>query len=362
LSNDNKNFLEKKTSHLEFTAEKKMVRTKVFVGNLSFKTRDNGLATEFEQAGKVISATIVTRGRGRSLGYGFVEFENEEAANKAVQILNKKELDGREINVEIAKPREEPVNKPEGGGRGGPRRSFQPRGGGGQGFQRGFRGGPGGGYRSTGYAPRGGPGGGGYPRRNFPRRGGFTRGAPRPPRKTPEERNLQPSTTGLFVTNLPFKFTDDDFGAVFTEAGTKPKSAKVVRNRNGRSKGYGFVEFENNGDQQKALKAVNGKTVAERELVVKIAMIEPQGEQKAEQAKPAQPATQPQGQKPATTGSPAQPAPAKAEAPKTETKPATGSPAPAPAKKEEAKPAEKKPEAKKEGAPASPKTQAPPKK
>jgi RNA recognition motif-containing protein len=91
------------------------------------------------------------------------------------------------------------------------------------------------------------------------------------------------------VTNLPFKFSDEDFAVVFTDAGTKPKSAKVVRNRNGRSKGYGFVEFENNVDQQKALKAVNTKVVAERELVVKVAMIEPQGEQKAEQPSPSKP-------------------------------------------------------------------------
>ncbi len=55
-----------------------------------------------------ISANIITRGpQQRSLGYGFVEMESEEDANKAVQLLNKKEIDGRPVNVEVAKPRDE---------------------------------------------------------------------------------------------------------------------------------------------------------------------------------------------------------------------------------------------------------------
>jgi len=82
-----------------------MVRTKVFVGNLDFTTKEAELVKEFGAAGKVISANIITRGP-RSLGYGFVEMESEEDANKAVQMLNKKEIDGRPVNVEVAKPRD----------------------------------------------------------------------------------------------------------------------------------------------------------------------------------------------------------------------------------------------------------------
>jgi len=82
------------------------MRTKVFVGNLSFATKENELAKEFEAAGKVISANIITRGP-RSLGYGFVELDSESDAENAVRLLNKKEIDGRPINVEVAKPREE---------------------------------------------------------------------------------------------------------------------------------------------------------------------------------------------------------------------------------------------------------------
>jgi RNA recognition motif-containing protein len=83
-----------------------MVRTKVFVGNLSFKTREAELAQEFSAHAKVISANIITRGP-RSLGYGFVELESEDEARKAVAAMDKKEIDGRQINVEVAKPREE---------------------------------------------------------------------------------------------------------------------------------------------------------------------------------------------------------------------------------------------------------------
>jgi len=75
-----------------------MVRTKCFVGNLSFSTAESQLAKEFEVAGKVISANIITRGP-RSLGYGFVEFDSEEDAQNAVRLLNKKEIDGRQVNV-----------------------------------------------------------------------------------------------------------------------------------------------------------------------------------------------------------------------------------------------------------------------
>jgi len=83
-----------------------MAQTKVFVGNLSFKTKDDNLAEYFKTAGSVTKANIITRGP-RSLGYGFVEFSSEAEAENAVNLLNKKVLDEREINVQLAKPRDE---------------------------------------------------------------------------------------------------------------------------------------------------------------------------------------------------------------------------------------------------------------
>jgi len=80
--------------------------TLVFTGNLSFRTKADQLAEHFAAAGKVVSANIITRGP-RSLGYGFVEFDTETEAQSAVELLNRKNIDGREINVELAKPRED---------------------------------------------------------------------------------------------------------------------------------------------------------------------------------------------------------------------------------------------------------------
>lgn len=75
--------------------------SKVFIGNLPFKTRESDLVACFEAAGQVVNANIVTRD-GRSLGYGFVEYANPEAALQAIDLFDKKDFDGRVINVELS--------------------------------------------------------------------------------------------------------------------------------------------------------------------------------------------------------------------------------------------------------------------
>ena len=80
---------------------------KLFVGSLSWNVRDDELKAFFEKVGPVQSAKVIMdRDSGRSKGFGFVEMENEELAAKAKDELNGKELDGREIVVNEAKPRE----------------------------------------------------------------------------------------------------------------------------------------------------------------------------------------------------------------------------------------------------------------
>jgi len=278
-----------------------MVRTKVFVGNLDFRTREAELAKSFAVAGKVISANIITRGP-RSLGYGFVEFDNEEDAENAVKTLNKSEVDGRPINVEVAKAREElqadqqnqanqqnqtsqPASTGTDSGRGRGGRGGR---GAGRGAPRGTRGGA-----VRGRGARGGRGGGsGYRRRDSQKEGKEEEGGQ--PQQQQNNNNQQqqpdnrtPSKTLLFVANLPFKLDDDTFGQIFKDAGVNYKNAYVVKNqRSGRSKGFGFAEFENEADQQKALTAVNNKVVDERTLVVKVALIEaPQQPKKPEENK-----------------------------------------------------------------------------
>ena len=85
-----------------------MATQNLFIGSLAFATNDEGLKAHFEQVGPVASARVITdRETGRSKGFGFVEFESDDDNQKAVDQLNGKELDGREINVSLARPKED---------------------------------------------------------------------------------------------------------------------------------------------------------------------------------------------------------------------------------------------------------------
>jgi cold-inducible RNA-binding protein len=92
---------------------------KLYVGNLSFQTSSEDLNQLFAQAGTVESAAVVEdRETGRSRGFGFVEMSSKEEAQKAIEQFNGKEMNGRNLNVNEAKPREDRGNRGGGGGRG----------------------------------------------------------------------------------------------------------------------------------------------------------------------------------------------------------------------------------------------------
>ncbi|WP_108823521.1 RNA-binding protein [Dysgonomonas sp. Marseille-P4361] len=79
----------------------------IFIASLSFNVTDSDLSDLFQEYGAVSSARVITdRQTGRSKGYGFVEMDDDTAANKAIAELNESELDGRQIAVSEAKPRE----------------------------------------------------------------------------------------------------------------------------------------------------------------------------------------------------------------------------------------------------------------
>jgi RNA recognition motif-containing protein len=119
--------------------------TKLYVGNLAFQTTSQELQELFAQAGTVESASVVEdRDTGRSRGFAFVEMSTKEEAASAIEQFNGKEVGGRALKVNEAKPRE---NRGGGGGRGG----FGGNRGGGGGY---------GGGRNGGGGNRG--GGGGY--------------------------------------------------------------------------------------------------------------------------------------------------------------------------------------------------------
>jgi len=245
--------------------------TKVFVGNLAFRMTDQALQEAFSECGAVKSGVIITRGR-RSLGYGFVEFDSADVASSSVDIMNKKELFGRQIKVEVAKDPSERAQL--NGGRNDTT------------WARGEN-------RKGGISPSGGEsglGGGETLKPNPPStvndpsspnpninnnvnnsRGQQMRRRRRKVRKNPPKEKV-PSKTTLFVANLPFSVNDEQLKEIFAE--TNLKDAHVVHTRNGRSRGYGFVEFHNEYDQLNALKVKNKVEVdgnkGKREITVTI--------------------------------------------------------------------------------------------
>jgi len=103
---------------------------KLYVGNLPYSVTDESLEELAKPFGEVISAQVIQdKFSGRSKGFGFVEMANDEEAQKAIDELNEKDIEGRNITVNEARP----MQKRDGGGRGGDRRGGRGGGGGGGG-------------------------------------------------------------------------------------------------------------------------------------------------------------------------------------------------------------------------------------
>jgi len=141
--------------------------TRLYVGNLSYDSTVESVRALFEEAGTVVSCDVVMdKFTGRSRGFAFVEMGSQEEADKAIEQCNGKDLDGRTLVVNEARPRTERGPRGGGGGFGG---------GGGGGFGGGGGGGFGGGGGGFGSGGGGGGGGGG---RGRPKSGkGSRRGA-----------------------------------------------------------------------------------------------------------------------------------------------------------------------------------------
>ncbi len=125
---------------------------KIYVGNMSYEVQEDDLREAFGAFGQVESVTIITdKFSGRSKGFGFVEMSTREAGQAAIEGLNGKDLKGRALNVNEARPQEKREDR---GGYGGNR-------GGGRGGEGGFGGGRGGG-KGGGYGGGRGGGKGGF--------------------------------------------------------------------------------------------------------------------------------------------------------------------------------------------------------
>jgi len=84
------------------------MQNKLYVGNLPWSASDDSLKSFFAAAGTVQSAQVITdRDSGRSKGFGFVEMSTDEEAQKAIEMFNGKDMDGRPIVVNIARPKED---------------------------------------------------------------------------------------------------------------------------------------------------------------------------------------------------------------------------------------------------------------
>jgi len=91
-----------------------MATIRLYVGNLAWSVTSDDLGAKFATVAKVVSAQVVTdRYSGRSRGFGFVEVESQEDADKIIKALNGQDLNGRPMVVNVARPREERSDRPE---------------------------------------------------------------------------------------------------------------------------------------------------------------------------------------------------------------------------------------------------------
>jgi len=284
---------------------------KVFAGNLAYSTTDEGLKAFFAPVQHdIISAQVIMRG-ARSAGYGFVAMSTAEAANKAVELLDKKELDSRQVIVEVAKPADQKDKEKK------EKRAKRRPG------RRGSKAVPGevseaeadGDADKTEATAAPDTDEAAKPKKKKKKASrkpktkaadgelseavpvvaptdGSDAAAPkkqtrvrkpktRTPRPAGEDPAGEPSKTMLFVANLGFNIDDAGLNALFTDAGIRVISARIVRRRWGqprRSKGYGFVDVGGEEQQKKAIEALQGKDIGGRSVAVKIAVNSPHDE------------------------------------------------------------------------------------
>lgn len=94
--------------------------TRLFVGNVPFQAAEIELQDHFAQAGAVLSCNLMMdRDTGKSRGFAFVEFGSSEEAEKAIEMFHNKEFHGRNLTVNVARPREERAPRRDGGSGGG---------------------------------------------------------------------------------------------------------------------------------------------------------------------------------------------------------------------------------------------------
>jgi len=304
--------------------------TTIHVGNLSFSLGEKDLEEYFSKYGKIVDSYIVRRG-GRPRGYGFIEFSSTKEADNALA-ANGDEINGRIINIELAKGKIVKSNFQGGNNNYGNNEGYRNNNNyeNNEGYRNNNNYGNNGGYRNNSYRNNGGyrnnnydnNGGyrnnnydnnGGYRNNNYDNNGGYRNnynnggyrnnfnGGPRTfnqggrtfytlrpnnnyggPRRNynnnssgryrKPEAEKEKSLSTVYVSNIPFSFDEKDLANLFSDYAVK--TARVVFTRNGRSRGFGFVEFETEQDQLNAIKAKDETEVQGRKISVKVSFVE----------------------------------------------------------------------------------------
>jgi len=239
---------------------------RVYIGNLTANVQEEQLKNSFSKFGDVSNIKIVKKPKQT---FGFVDMANEESAKTAIEKLNKTEIDSQQVDVELAK-----TERPK---RGRPTKQRRPR------APKATTTATTPAATTTTDAPAAdasaAPATNGKPKRksNKPRKSKKTTTTTTGPKATSTTASSdaaakkQQSTTTLYVRNIPFSFDDAQLLDTFKEY--SPKSAHVIINKiTKKSRGYGFVEFDDVSNREKALE-MDKKVIAEREILVKIALV-----------------------------------------------------------------------------------------
>ncbi|XP_072356692.1 uncharacterized protein [Scyliorhinus torazame] len=264
---------------------------KLFVGGLNFDTDEQGLEDVFSKYGQIAEVRVIKdKDTMTSRGFGFITFENPDDAKDALQAMNGKSLDGRQIRVGHAEKKSGGGSRGYGGSRGGGGYggygggsygsggySGSRRGGGGwdrdrssgNRYDSGDRDSYSGGYKSQGGYYGGGGGGGSYGSRSY-------RDYDSAPFSTPAASHTQvrskPATMTedgkLFVGGLNFDTDEQSLEDVFSKYG-QIAEVRVIKDKDTMtSRGFGFITFENPDDAKDALQAMNGKSLDGRQIRV----------------------------------------------------------------------------------------------
>ncbi|KAF9568608.1 hypothetical protein EC968_002870 [Mortierella alpina] len=201
--------------------------SKLFIGGLSWNTTDDSLRQGFSEHGEVIEAIVVKdRDTGRSRGFGFVTFADDDSAEKAIHNLNNQDFDGRQIKVDRASERSS----------GGPP-----------------RGGRGGYNNAPRYGGQGGYGGGYQQGQQGRSEGDWSRQAK------------------IFIGGLNWATDDNTLRSKFEEYG-QVEEAIIMKDRDtGRSRGFGFVRYGDKQSADAAIEALNDTEFDGRRIRVNLA-------------------------------------------------------------------------------------------